>query len=76
MTLAERIAFDNVIGLATLPAANRKERKVHVTYWNDEILDYVEADMYMPDIKYTIHYVDEDNNDLEYNSFTLELIEY
>ena len=76
MTLTERGAFDNVIGLATLGRAAKNERRVSVTYWNDETLQYESAEMYMPDVKHTIHYVDEENKDLEYNGFTLELIEY
>jgi len=76
MTLEEMSAFKNVIGLATLPESARKERRVAVTYWNDETLNYCSTEMYMPDTAYSIHYVDEEECDIEYNSFTLELIEY
>lgn len=76
MTLEEMSAFKNVIGLATLPESSRRERRVAVTYWNDETLNYCTGEMYMPDITYSIHYVNEDECDIEYNSFTLELIEY
>jgi len=76
MSLEEMYAFKNVIGLATLPDAYKNERRVTVTYWNDEILDYSTGVFYMPDVAYTIHYVNEERCDIEYNGFTLELIEY
>lgn len=76
MTLEEMSAFKNVIGLATLPETAKKERRVLVTYWNDEILNYSTGEMYMPDITYSIHYVNEEACDIEYNPFTVELIEY
>jgi len=76
MTLEEKSAFKNVIGLATLPESARRERRVLVTYWNDETLTYCSTEMYMTDTTYSIHYVDEEECDIEYNPFTLELIEY
>lgn len=76
MTLTERIAFNNVVGLATLSYNDRKQRRVSITYWNDETLEYSSGVFYMPDTDYSIHTVDEDNKDMEYNSFTIELIEY
>lgn len=76
MTLQERIAFDNVIGLATLPSSDKKQRKVAVTYWNDETLAYCSGEFYIADTTYSIHRVDEDHNDIEYNSFSLTLTEY
>lgn len=76
MTLPERIAFNNVVGLATLSYNDRKQRRVSITYWNDETLEYSSGVFYMPDTDYSIHTVDEDNKDMEYNSFTIELIEY
>lgn len=76
MKLEERIAFDNVIGLATLSVTDKKQRRVSVTYWNDETLEYTEGTFYMTDPTYTIHIVDEVKNDIEYNSFTLTLVEY
>lgn len=76
MNLEEMTAFKAVIGLATLDINNKKQRRLMVTYWNDEELDYKTATMYMPDVTYTIHTVDEENRDIEYNAFTIELIEY
>ncbi len=76
MNLEEMTAFKAVIGLATLDINSKKQRKLMVTYWNDEELDYKTATMYMPDVAYTIHTVDEVDRDIEYNGFTIELIEY
>lgn len=76
MSLEERIAFDNVIGLASLPITDKKQRRVRVTYWNDETLTYETGVFYMPDTTYVIHRVDEDNKDIEYNDFSITLIEY
>ena len=76
MTLEERIAFENVIGLATLPSAERKERKVYVTYWNDETLTYTAGTFYISDSTFTIHNIKEAERDIEYNPFTLTLTEY
>lgn len=76
LTLAERVALDNVIGLATLPSTDARQRKVTVTYWNDESLSYVTGIFYIPDLTYVIHRVDEEKNDIEYQPFSLTLIEY
>ncbi len=76
MNLKEMEAFKTVIGLATLEINDRNQRKLSVTYWNDEELAYSHAQMYMTDTEYSIHTVDEVCRDIEYNSFTIELIEY
>lgn len=76
MDLAEMTAFKNVIGLATLEITSKRERRLMVAYWNDEELSYKNATMYMPDVTYSIHTVDEAAKDIEYNPFTIELIEY
>jgi len=76
LTLTERIALNNVIGLATLPSADKTQRRVSVTYWNDETLAYSTGTFYMPDITYVAHTVDEENNEIEYNPFSITLVEY
>lgn len=76
MNLAERRAFDAVIGLATLSINDKKQRRLMVTYWNDEDLEYKDGIMYMTDTTYTIHTVNEVALDINYNGFTIELIEY
>lgn len=75
-TLQERIALDRVIGLASLPAEEKKQRRVRLTYWNDETLEYASGIFYIADITYTIHRADAANRDIEYNSFTISLTEY
>ena len=52
MDLAEMTAFKNVVGLATLEITSKRERRLAVTYWNDEELAYKNATMYMPDVTY------------------------
>ncbi len=74
--LEEMTAFKAVIGLATLSINDKRQRKLMVTYWNDEELEYKTATMYMSDTTYGIHTIDEATRDIEYNSFTIELIEY
>ncbi len=76
MNLQERMALRTVIGLATLPQSDKNQRRVRCTYWNDEELDYKTGIFYISDITYTIHRIDEDGKDIEYNSHTIELIEY
>lgn len=76
MNLAERRAFDAVIGLATLSINDKRQRKLMVTYWNDEDLEYRTGTMYMTDTTYSIHTVNEVTPDINYNEFTIELIEY
>lgn len=76
MNLKEMEAFKTVIGLATLEINDRNQRKLSVTYWNDEELAYSHAQMYMTDTEYSIHTVNETNCDIDYNSFEIELIEY
>lgn len=76
MNLEEMTAFKAVIGLATLEITSKRQRRLMVTYWNDEELEYKTAIMYMPDVTYNIHTVSEERKDIEYNSFTIELIEY
>lgn len=75
-TLPEREALKNVIGLAALPSEDRKQRRVMVTYWNDETLEYTTGTFYIADTTYTIHRTDDTKMDLEYNAFTLSLTEY
>ena len=76
MTLTERMALENVIGLAALPEQENRQRRVRLTYWNDETLDYAVGVFYISDRTYTIHTVNEKEKDLEYNGFTLTLVEY
>lgn len=76
MNLEERKAFDAVIGLATLGYTEKKQRKLMITYWNDEELKYTTGTFYMADPEYNIHTTDDVKMDIWYNSFELEFIEY
>ena len=75
LDLAEKIEFQSIINQAML---NVTERKVDVTYWNDETNEYVHSSsgFYLLDIKWTITHVDEDDKDIIYKAFTVKLIEY
>lgn len=75
MNLEEMTALRGVIKQATV---NEQERKISLTYWNDETLEYTEAitKVYMPDVTYKIHRIDEVKKDIEYNSFTMTFIQY
>ncbi len=75
-TLTERIALNNVIRLAELPQESKKQRRVTVTYWNDETLDYKTGVFYISDTTYKIYTVDEAKRDIEYDPFTITLTEY
>lgn len=78
LTLEEREAFDAVIGIATLGYTEKKQRKVRVKYWNDDlgVLDYREGDFYIADPEFTIKTVDEEEGNIHYESFTLTLVEF
>ena len=75
MNLAEMSALKEVIKQATV---NEQERKISLTYWNDETLEYTEAitKVYMSDVTYKIHRVDETKKDIEYDSFAMTFIQY
>ncbi|MBP3205692.1 MAG: hypothetical protein J6M66_09775 [Lachnospiraceae bacterium] len=75
-TLAERTAFDAVIGLAELPTEDKRQRRVSITYWNDEELQYTSGVFYISNPKYKIYKIDEEKNDIEYDPFTITLTEY
>ena len=49
MNLQERTALKTVIGLAALPQTDRNQRRVNVTYWNDEDLEYKSGIFYISD---------------------------
>ena len=53
---------------------NALERKIQLTYWNDESNDYKTAYFYRADIKFTIKKIT--NNDIIYKAITIDLVEY
>lgn len=50
------------------------ERKIEITYWNDEELRYKKMTAYKPDIEYTISNIY--GNDILYNPIRIAIIEY
>lgn len=53
----------------------QKERRVPITYYSPDVNDYRTGDFYMPDFEVTAIYQDS-NDELWYNTCTLEFIEY
>lgn len=53
---------------------NPLERKLTLTYWNNEELVYKTAEFYCADIKYTIKKITED--DIIYKAFEVSFVEY
>jgi len=71
--LGEKIVLKAIVDSGMI---NTVERKVRITYWNSEIMDYASGEFYMPDIKYTIKHVNQIRLNMVYKSFTITLIEY
>lgn len=71
MNIKERRALKNVMKSGLV---DEKQRRYHVTYWNDENLQYEEGDVYIPDITYSRALADDDG--IIYNEFTMTLIGY
>lgn len=71
--LGEKIVLKAIVDSGVI---NTVERKVRITYWNSEIMDYASGEFYMPDIKYTIKHVNQIRLNMVYKSFTITLIEY
>lgn len=71
LPLDEKIRFQNIINNAI---TNSLQRRVSVTYWNDETNSYHSGSFYIPDIEFQV--IDADATNIEYNPITVELIEY
>lgn len=71
LPLDEKIRFQNIINNAI---TNSLQRRVSVTYWNDETNSYKTGSFYIPDIEFQV--IDADATNIEYNPITVELIEY
>lgn len=71
MNIKERRALNAVMKQGLV---NEKQRKYHVTYWNDENLRYEEGDVYIPDI--TFKRKEANDKTLIYHEFTMNLIGY
>lgn len=55
---------------------DEKERKVHITYWDDEKNVYKTSYFYVPNMPYPISRIDKENNTLIYKSLKYTLVEY
>lgn len=53
---------------------NAQQRKVKITYWDDELLQYRTMTAYIPDITYQIVKISADN--IKYSPVTFTFIEY
>ena len=75
LDLADKMRFLDIVNSGMI---DTKERKVDVTYWNDEINQYITSPtgFYIPDIKWVIESVDEEEKNIHYKKFTITLIEY
>lgn len=71
--LGEKIVLKAIVDAAI---SHEAERKVLVTYWNSEDMDYKAGVFYMPDIEYEIKHVSTQKPNLLYKAFSIELIEY
>ena len=52
------------------------ERKLNIQYYNDETDSYKAAEVYVPDVDYTIYKVDNENNIIYYQPIRYAFIEY
>ena len=73
LTLDEKIRIQNVMNSAI---TNKAERKGKITYWNDETNTYTNAEVYIPDIDFTINEIDKKRGMIFYDSIRIALIEY
>lgn len=71
LNLAEKTKVQAIMSYGLV---NETERKYKVTYWNDETNTYMTSEFYMPDVNYQIRKIED--NDIEYNPISFELIEY
>lgn len=53
---------------------SKTEKKANVTFFVPELDDYIEQEMYIPDIPFKIYYADK--VEIKYNSFRLAFIAY
>lgn len=73
--LGEKIVLKAIIDSGIVDGGER-ERKVSMTYWNSEDLDYKSGVFYMADISYEVKHVNERKLDMVYEPFEITLTEY
>ena len=71
--LGEKIVFKAIVDAGIILDT---ERKVSVTYWNSEEMEYKTGIFYMPDIEYEVKHISEKKFNMLYSAFQIELIEY
>lgn len=72
----KRILMANLREQFNNSQAEHNERKVQLTYFNDETDEYDTAFFYIPDITWTYYNVDEVNKDILYLPTRIAFIEY
>lgn len=77
LTLAEKIEIQTFFTSgesAQSHTGDAAQRKIYLTYWNDEDNIYKSNYFYRPDIKFTIKKIE--NNTIIYDAIEIDLIEY
>lgn len=73
---------EEIISFFTDHESDADERKITLTYWNDEEADYKTGDFYRPNMKFPIeqivmiHYQNRISYDIRYGELQIDLIEY
>jgi hypothetical protein len=52
------------------------QRKLTIRYFDFEIMDYLTAEVYMPDSEYSVYDMDSDSKDILFNPVTFEFVQY
>lgn len=74
LSQSEKDLFESIKALGLI---NADQRKYTVEYWNLETGMYSEGEFYIPDTKYSIHHIADNNTgEMYYEAFSLEFIQY
>lgn len=71
LTDTQMLAFKNVMKNSLV---DEKQRRYHITYWNDENMRYEEGDFYIPDPTYTRQLATDTY--IKYGKFEITIIGY
>lgn len=66
--------IENILKFFTSHESSAQERKIELTYWNNESLEYKTAYFYRADITFEIKKITDD--DIIYNEAEISLVEY
>lgn len=69
-------AHDALVDLLHRNMVDTHSKTIMLEYWDDENHDYKTGKFYIPDIKFKIRSIDEDNKTILYNETKLAFIEY